>query len=215
MHQYWIHALTFMSSCAARWSVPLEGGYDAPRLLGSMAGIMETLLQLARRIDRLNESIGRPVAWLILIAVIIAVLTAFARKVGTGSNAFIEVQWYLFAAIFLLGAGHTLKRNEHVRIDVIAKCFSPKARAGIDLAGHLLFLLPLCAVLIWLGTENAWVAWSSHEMSADAGGLPRWPVLALIPAGFLLLALQVIAESIHRLAVLMDKETGKETDSGH
>lgn len=169
---------------------------------------METLLQLARRIDRLNESVGRPVAWLILLAVLIAVVTAFARKAGTGSNAFIEIQWYLFAAIFLLGAGHTLKRNEHVRIDVVAKHFSPRTRACIDLAGHLLFLLPLCGLLIWLGTENAWVAWRSHEMSADAGGLPRWPVLALIPAGFLLLGLQVVSESIHRLAVLTGRESG-------
>lgn len=190
---------------------PLAGSYDAPRLPGSMTDIMETLLQLARRIDRLNESLGRPVAWLILLAVFIAVLTAFARKAGTGSNAFIEIQWYLFAAIFLLGAGHTLKRDEHVRIDVVAKRFSARTRAGIDLAGHLLFLLPLCGVLIWLGTENAWTAWRTHEMSADAGGLPRWPVLALIPAGFLLLGLQVIAESIHRLAVL----TGKESGDGH
>lgn len=187
---------------------PVMGSYDAPRLPGSMTLIMDTLLQLARRIDRLNESVGRPVAWLILIAVCIAVLTAFARKVGTGSNAFIEVQWYLFAAIFLLGAGHTLKRDEHVRIDVIAKHFSNRTRAGIELAGHLLFLLPLCALLIWLGTENAWVAWRSHEMSADAGGLPRWPVLALIPLGFLLLGLQVVAESIRRLALLSGKESG-------
>lgn len=173
-----------------------------------MPDIMETLLQLARRIDRLNESLGRPVAWLILVAVLIAVLTAFARKAGTGSNAFIEIQWYLFAAIFLLGAGHTLKRDEHVRIDVIARRFSPRARAAIDLVGHLLFLLPLCLVLIWLGSENAWTAWRTQEMSADAGGLPRWPVLALIPAGFLLLGLQVLSESIHRLAILTGREAG-------
>jgi TRAP-type mannitol/chloroaromatic compound transport system permease small subunit len=172
---------------------------------------MEILLKLARRIDRLNESVGRPVAWLILLAVMIAVLTAFARKAGTGSNAFIEIQWYLFAAIFLLGAGHTLKRDEHVRIDVVAKHFSPLTRMCIELGGHLLFLLPLCGLMIWLGTENAWVAWRGHEMSADAGGLPRWPVLALIPLGFLLLGLQVVAESIHRMARL----TGRESGDGH
>lgn len=187
---------------------PAAGSYHAPRLPGSMPEIMDILLYVARRIDRLNESLGRPVAWLILVAVIIAVLTAFARKAGTGSNAFIEVQWYLFAAIFLLGAGHTLKRNEHVRIDVLAQRFSARTRAAIDLAGHLLFLLPLCLLLIWLGTENAWTAWRTQEMSADAGGLPRWPVLALIPAGFFLLGLQVISESIHRLALLAGRESG-------
>lgn len=186
------------------------GGYHARHLPGSMPYIMEILLQLARRIDRLNESLGRPVAWLILVAVVIAVLTALARKAGTGSNAFIEIQWYLFAAIFLLGAGHTLKRNEHVRIDVLAQRFSPRTRALIDLVGHLVFLLPLCVLLIWLGSENAWAAWRHQEMSADAGGLPRWPVLALIPAGFLLLGLQVLSESIHRLAIL----TGKERSDG-
>jgi hypothetical protein len=105
MHQSGRCGLTAMPLGAAPWSVPVMGSYDAPRLPGSMTLIMDTLLQLARRIDRLNESVGRPVAWLILIAVCIAVLTAFARKVGTGSNAFIEVQWYLFAAIFLLGGG--------------------------------------------------------------------------------------------------------------
>lgn len=173
-----------------------------------MPDIMEILLKLARRIDRLNEALGRPVAWLILVAVLIAVLTAFARKAGTGSNAFIEIQWYLFAAIFLLGAGHTLKRDEHVRIDVVARRFSPRGRAVIELVGHVLFLLPLCVLLIWLGTQNAWMAWTTQEMSADAGGLPRWPVLALIPAGFLMLGLQVLSETIHRIAILAGRETG-------
>lgn len=167
---------------------------------------MTFLLKLARAIDALNEALGRPVAWLILGAVALAVISALGRKAGFGSNALIEGQWYLFAAVFLLGAGHTLKRDEHVRIDVLAKRLSPRTRAGIELAGHLLFLLPLCAVLIVLGAENAWAAFRASEMSADAGGLPRWPVLALIPAGFLLLALQVLAASIHRLAVFTGHE---------
>lgn len=167
---------------------------------------MNTLLRFARRIDAFNDALGRPVAWLIMGAVLLAVISAIGRKAGFGSNALIEGQWYFFAGLFLLGAGHTLKRNEHVRIDVLAKRLSPRTRAVIELCGHLLFLLPLCVVLIWLGAENAWAAFRASEMSADAGGLPRWPVLAMIPAGFFLLGLQVIAESIHRLAVLAGRE---------
>jgi len=211
MHEPGLDGLTAMPSGAAPWPVIPPAAMMRVVCLEACHDIMETLLRLARRIDRMNESLGRPVAWLILIAVVISVLTAFARKAGTGSNAFIEVQWYLFAAIFLLGAGHTLKRNEHVRIDVLAQHFSPRLRASIDLAGHLLFLLPLCGLLIWLGTDNAWTAFRTHEMSADAGGLPRWPVLALIPTGFLLLGLQVMSASIHRIAVL----AGREPQDGH
>jgi TRAP-type mannitol/chloroaromatic compound transport system permease small subunit len=164
---------------------------------------MNALLFLARGIDALNERVGRAVLWLVGLATIVSALNALSRyALGLSSNAWLEIQWYLFAAIFLLAAGYTLKHNGHVRIDVIHGRLSERAQAWIDIAGGALFLLPLCALLVWLSWPDFWHALQSGEISPDAGGLIRWPVRLLIPLGFGLLALQGIAEIIKRIAFL-------------
>ena len=167
---------------------------------------MSSLLNLSRLIDRLNEFVGRWVSWLVLAAVLISAINASVRKAfDTSSNAFLEIQWYLFAAVFLLGAGYTFLQNAHVRIDVLAGKLSMRTRMFIDIAGILVFLLPMC----WFMIQFAWPvvvgAYVSGEMSSNAGGLIRWPVYALVPLGFGLLGLQGISELIKRFAFLQGK----------
>jgi len=179
--------------------------------------VFARLLSLARLIDRLNETVGRAVTWLVLVAVLISSGNAVMRYgLNMSSNAWLEIQWYLFSLIFLLGAGYTLKHNGHVRIDVVYGRLSARARAWIDLAGDLLFLLPMAALIGWLGWTGFHQALSIGEMSPDAGGLARWPIRLAIPFGFLLLALQGLAEAIKRAAYLFDgvppdSEAGEET----
>lgn len=164
---------------------------------------MNALLRLSRAIDALNQRVGRSMLWLVLIAVLISAANAVMRKAfNLSSNAFLEAQWYLFAAIFLLCAGYTLLRNEHVRIDVISNHLSPRTRAVIDILGTLFFLLPLALMMLGLSWPAFIDAYSSHELSSDAGGLPRWPVKLLIPLGFALLALQGVSELVKRIAFL-------------
>jgi TRAP-type mannitol/chloroaromatic compound transport system permease small subunit len=164
------------------------------------------LLNLSRRIDALNERIGRAVMWLVLAAVLVSSGNALFRYgLNMSSNAWLEIQWYLFAAIFLLGAGYTLKHNGHVRIDILYGRFSPRTRALVDLAGGLLFLLPTAAIIGWLGWAGFADSYAVGEMSPDAGGLARWPIRLLIPVGFALLALQGVSECIKRAAFLAGK----------
>jgi TRAP-type mannitol/chloroaromatic compound transport system permease small subunit len=164
---------------------------------------VKALLALARLIDALTERVGRVVIWLVLAATLISAGNALARyALGESSNAWLEIQWYLFGAMFLLGAGYTLKHNGHVRIDLFYNRFGPRGQAWIDLAGGLLFLLPMALLLAWLAWPMFVDAWTTHEMSPDAGGLVRWPVKLLLPAGFALLALQGVAEVIKRIGVL-------------
>jgi TRAP-type mannitol/chloroaromatic compound transport system permease small subunit len=164
---------------------------------------VKALLALARLIDALTERVGRVVIWLVLAATLISAGNALARyALGESSNAWLEIQWYLFGAMFLLGAGYTLKHNGHVRIDLFYNRFGPRGQAWIDLAGGLLFLLPMAVLLAWLAWPMFVDAWTTHEMSPDAGGLVRWPVKLLLPAGFALLALQGVAEVIKRIGVL-------------
>ncbi|MDA8260966.1 MAG: TRAP transporter small permease subunit [Betaproteobacteria bacterium] len=164
---------------------------------------MKSLLALARLIDALTERVGRVVIWLVLIATLISAGNALVRYLfGESSNAWLEIQWYLFGAMFLLGAGYTLKHNGHVRIDILYNRFGPRGQAWIDLAGGLLFLLPMAVLLAWLAWPMFHEAWVTNEMSPDAGGLLRWPVKLLLPAGFALLALQGVAEIIKRVGVL-------------
>ena len=164
---------------------------------------MNPLLRLSRAIDSLNQRIGRSALWLVLIAVLISSANAVMRKLfNLSSNAFLEVQWYLFSAIFLICAGYTLLRNEHVRIDVISNRVSPRGRAVIDIIGTLFFLLPMTLIIVKLSWPLFIDAFTSNEQSSDAGGLARWPVKLLIPAGFALLALQGISELIKRVAFL-------------
>jgi TRAP-type mannitol/chloroaromatic compound transport system permease small subunit len=164
---------------------------------------MGLLLAVSRGIDRLNLAIGRLVSWLVLAAVLISAGNALVRYgFSTSSNAWLEIQWYLFSAVFLLCAGYTLLRNEHVRIDVLAGRLSPRAQAWIDLVGSLLFLLPMALIIFWLSWPAVIDSYERHEMSGDAGGLLRWPVKLLIPVGFALLALQGFSELIKRIAFL-------------
>jgi len=164
---------------------------------------LNALLALARLIDALTERLGRLAIWLVLIATLISAGNALSRYLlGESSNAWLEIQWYLFGGMFLLAAGYTLKHNGHVRIDIFYNRFGPRGQAWIDLAGGLLFLLPMALLLMWLSWPMFYEAWITHEMSPDAGGLVRWPVKLLLPAGFALLALQGVAEVIKRIGVL-------------
>jgi TRAP-type mannitol/chloroaromatic compound transport system permease small subunit len=164
---------------------------------------VNALLALARLIDALTERIGRVVIWLVLAATLISAGNALSRYLlGASSNAWLEIQWYLFGAMFLLAAGYTLKHNGHVRIDIFYNRLGPRGQAWIDLIGGLLFLLPMAVLLAWLAWPMFFEAWVTHEMSPDAGGLVRWPVKLLLPAGFALLALQGVAEVIKRIGVL-------------
>ena len=164
---------------------------------------MKALLVLSRAIDAVNERVGRVVLWLVGAATLISALNALARYgLGRSSNAWLEIQWYLFAGIILLAAGYTLKHNGHVRIDIIYGRFSARVQAWIDLLGALLFLLPLCVLLVWLSFPGFVDSFVSGETSPDAGGLIRWPVRLLIPLGFALLGLQGVAEIIRRIAFL-------------
>ncbi len=164
---------------------------------------MSSLLALARWIDAVNERIGRAVIWLVLVATLISASNALSRyALGDSSNAWLEIQWYLFGAIFLLGAGYTLKHNGHVRIDIFYSRLSPRGQAVIDLAGGLLFLLPMACLMLWLAWPMFTESWRTLEHSSDAGGLVRWPVKLMLPLGFVLLALQGVAEIIKRIGVL-------------
>lgn len=164
---------------------------------------MNPLLTLSRLIDRLNAQIGRLVLWLILLCTLISAINAAVRKAfNVSSNAYLEIQWYLFAAVFLLGAGYTLLKDEHVRIDALSQRFSRKTQIRIDVVGLTVFLLPLCGWVIWQSMPLVLQAYASGEVSTNAGGLIRWPVYALIPLGFFLLALQALSELIKRIAFL-------------
>ncbi len=164
---------------------------------------MTPLLNLSRAIDRLSEWIGRWVAWLVLVAVLISATNAVIRKAfSMSSNAFLEIQWYLFAAVFLLAAGYTMLRQEHVKIDVVSGRFSKRTQITIEAVCIVLFLFPFCInviTLVWPLVVNAYV---TGEMSSNAGGLIRWPVFALVPVGFVLLMLQGVSELIKRIAFL-------------
>lgn len=169
---------------------------------------MQFLLRVSRFIDAVSERIGNVLIWLLLATVLISTGNAVVRKLfSIGSNAWLEIQWYLFGAMFLLAAGYTLKHNGHVRIDIFYNRFGTRGQAWIDLIGGLLFLLPMAILLAWLAWPMFLDAWLSHEMSPDAGGLVRWPVKLLLPLGFGLLALQGVAEVIKRLGVLTGRVT--------
>jgi len=161
------------------------------------------LLTLSRLIDRATEWIGRWVAWLVLAAVLISALNAAVRKAfNTSSNAYLEIQWYLFAAVFLLAAGYTLLRQEHVKIDVISGRFSKRTQIWIDIVGLVCFVLPLVWTVIRLSLPLVIRAYDMNEYSSNAGGLIRWPVFALLPLGFFLLGVQAVSELIKRIAFL-------------
>jgi TRAP-type mannitol/chloroaromatic compound transport system permease small subunit len=167
---------------------------------------LSLLLRLSGAIDWLNERVGHLVYWLILAAALVSAGNAMVRYLfDLSSNAWLELQWYLFSAVFLLAAGYTLRHNEHVRIDVIISHLPPRARAWIDLLGGVFFLLPMATIILVLSWPMLIESVVRNEFSADAGGLLRWPVKLLIPTGFLLLALQGISEIIKRAAFLLGR----------
>lgn len=164
---------------------------------------MQILLTLSRWIDRFSEFVGRWVAWLVLVAVLISAANAVTRKVfDWSSNALLEIQWYLFAAVFMLAAGYTLLRQEHVKIDVVSGRFSKRTQIWIDIVGICVFLLPFIVYVIVLSMPLVTGAYVSGEVSSNAGGLIRWPVFALLPAGLTLLGIQGVSELIKRIAYL-------------
>lgn len=166
--------------------------------------IVRTLLGISRLIDWINERIGHAMMWLVLAAVLISAGNAIMRKAfDIGSNAYLEIQWYLFAAVFMLGAGYVFLRNAHVRIDFISSRLPRRLNTIIDALGIVIFIIPLCVILIDLSWPVFYRAWVSGEVSSNAGGLIRWPVLLLIPIGFALLLVQSVSELIKRVAFLL------------
>ncbi|MDP3540663.1 MAG: TRAP transporter small permease subunit [Azonexus sp.] len=164
---------------------------------------MTLLLKLSQLIDWLTERVGKGAFWLILLMTIISAGNAVVRFIfNYSSNGLLEIQWYLFAAVFLLCAPYTLQKNEHVRIDVLSGKLSPRGLAVIDIIGTLFFLLPMVVLVLWLSMPLIAESYKINEMSANAGGLLRWPVKILLPIGFTLLALQGVSELIKRIAFL-------------
>ena len=165
--------------------------------------MLKPLLSLSALIDTLNERVGRTVYWLILVMVIVSAGNASVRYLfNASSNAWLEVQWYLFSVVFLLSAGYTLLKNEHIRIDVIAGRMSRRVQLWIDILGTLLFLFPMALLILKLSWPMVVESYFRQEMSSDAGGLLRWPVKAMIPVGFSLLLLQGLSELIKKVAIL-------------
>jgi TRAP-type mannitol/chloroaromatic compound transport system permease small subunit len=164
---------------------------------------MGPLLTASKIIDTINAKIGKFTTWLILATTLISAGNAIVRKAfDSSSNALLEIQWYIFAAVFMLGAGYGLLKNSHVRIDFIASHLSHRARNLIDAIGFAVILMPFCAISIYFSWPHFWQAFVSGEMSQNAGGLIRWPAYALIPAGFFLLLMQGVSEFIKRIAFL-------------
>ena len=177
---------------------------------------MQALLKLSRAIDWLSAQVGRWVIWLILGSTIISGVNAVVRKAfNTSSNAYLEVQWYLFAAAFLLAAGYTLLNGEHVKIDVIYSRLSRRTQNWIDIFGFVVFLLPMAGVILWFAWPFFLQGYRSGEMSSNAGGLIRWPVYLMMPIGFALLLLQAVSELIKRIAFgmgLIEDPTAKKAE---
>jgi TRAP-type mannitol/chloroaromatic compound transport system permease small subunit len=164
---------------------------------------MHALLKFSNAVDGLNRFIGKHVIWLILASTVISAVNAIIRKAfSIGSNAYLEVQWYLFAGTFLLTAAYTLLNGEHVKIDVVYSHFSKRKQMWIDSFGFAFFLTPFCLAILWYAVPFFLNGYRSGEISPNAGGLIRWPVYALIPIGFSLLLLQGWSELIKRLAFL-------------
>jgi TRAP-type mannitol/chloroaromatic compound transport system permease small subunit len=172
---------------------------------------MSFLLSLSRLIDTINEKIGNGISWALLLSVLICTGNALVRYTfNTSSNAWLEIQWYLFASMFLLASSQTLRRNEHVRIDVIAGRFSKRTQVWIDLFGFLVFLLPMAAIILYYAVPYVIVSFQEQEVSSNAGGLIVWPAKILIPIGFLQLTLQGISELIKRIGYLQGKVDASE-----
>ena len=177
---------------------------------------MSGLLGLSRVIDEINEKVGKVVAWAIFVAVIVSAVNAIIRKVfGTSSNAWLELQWYLFGAVFMLCASWTLKANEHIRIDIVSNRLSKRARDWIDIFGHLFFLFPFVLLMTWLSWPFFARSYATNEISSNAGGLVIWPAKGLILLGFILLFLQWASELIKRVAIMRGELQDVHAAGGH
>jgi TRAP-type mannitol/chloroaromatic compound transport system permease small subunit len=164
---------------------------------------MNALLKLSQLIDSITEFVGRSIIWVVLVVTLISCGNAIMRyTINYSSNAFLEIQWYLFAVIFLFGAGYTLKRNEHVRIDLIAGKFSKRGQAMIDIFGIIFFLMPMAIAIMWMSWPIFLLALKTNEMSSNAGGLILWPARLMVPLGFFLLVMQGISELIKKVGFL-------------
>lgn len=167
---------------------------------------MHGALGLARAIDRLSEIIGKSVMWLIFVAIIISAVNAVVRKAfNMSSNAWLEAQWYLFGAAFLMAAAYTLSQNEHIRIDIFYGTRTRRTQHWIDLFGHVFFLTPFVVLMAWMLIPYAWQAYKIGQISTNSGGLIIWPARALLAGGFVLLSLQAVSEIIKKIAVMQGK----------
>lgn len=173
-------------------------------------------LRLAYGIDRFTEAVGRVIYWLALLMVLVGAFNAIMRYLDhyTGlalsSNVYIELQWYIFAVVFLVGSAYALKHNAHVRVDVIYTRLSPRGKAWINLLGTLLFLIPFCLLMIWMSWPAVTDSWALREMSPDPGGLPRYPIKTVVPIAFLLLLVQGISMLLKQVAILKGLIPGDE-----
>ena len=177
---------------------------------------MTFLLALSRRIDALTVAIGRWSSWLILAAVLVSAGNAVIRKAfNISSNAWLELQWYLFGTVFMLAAAYTLQRNEHIRIDIVSSMLPARLRSWIDMVGHVLFLLPLTVLMTWLTSIFFWKSFASGEISGSEGGLILWPARLAIFAGFVLLLMQAVSEIVKRAAIIMGLLPEPRSGGGH
>ncbi len=164
---------------------------------------MQNLLKISGIIDALNTRVGQVIKWAILAAVVISTVNAVIRKLfNISSNSWLEMQWYLFGAVFMLGAAYTFLKNEHIRIDVVTSHFTKRTRDWIDVVGHVFFLIPFCWIMIWHGWPFFLRSFEINEQSMNAGGLTVWPAKILVPLGFVLLLLQAFSELIKRVAII-------------
>ena len=164
---------------------------------------MQALLTISRGIDWITEKLGHALCWLLLAMVVISSVNAITRKAfSLSSNAYLEAQWYLFAVIFMIGAGYVFLHDQHVRIDVLSSKLKRRTQIWIDVVGIVVFLLPLCIFVIWTSLPSVMTAIQTQEVSASPGGLIRWPLYMLVPVGFGLLAIQSLSELVKRLAFL-------------
>src|SRR5688572_27527363 len=164
---------------------------------------MKGLLAFSRVVDALNQRLGWVAEWLVLLSCLISAGNAFSRYAfGASSNAWLEIQWYMFAAVVMLGASYTLKKNEHVRVDIVYANVSTRRQIGIDIFGFILFMLPATLIMAYLSWPIFYNSWMLGEVSTNAGGLIRWPVKVMLPLGFALLTLQGISELIKRIAMI-------------
>jgi TRAP-type mannitol/chloroaromatic compound transport system permease small subunit len=177
---------------------------------------VQNLLKISSAIDAFNTRVGHIVKWAILAAVLISTVNAVVRKVfNQSSNSWLEMQWYLFGAVFMLGAAYTFLKNEHIRIDVVTSHVAKRTRDWIDVFGHVFFLIPFCWIMIWHGIPFFQRSYAINEQSMNAGGLTVWPAKILVPLGFALLLAQAISELIKRVAILRGELEDEHAAAGH